>query len=522
MNKKLTTVFLILTVLPVGLLIWIGLLGYRREEDRSRQLIEQVGRERITSVNLQIEGYFNDLQRELLSLPDFSDMGIDEIRRLGRRQTLVRQFFLIGEGGEMIYPPEGVPLSEAEREFLTRTSEIGLSRGLFLQADATNVAGQASDTPAFADFGWYTWYLGEGINFIFWRMDGGNVLGMELNRDAVIAGIINNLPATDDAESDRFRVELRDIFDEPLYIWGSYSPADGTVAVSEAPAAAPVAAWRLQYYIPGDPMPVSAARVVPIFASIVFVIIAIVGLALYLYRTGTREVRDAYKKVSFVNQVSHELKTPLTNIRMYAELLDGRIDDEDDRSKEYIGIVTAESRRLSRLIANVLSFAKDKKKGHELAPAPGVVDIIIAEVLENFRPSLESKGVKVETTLQADRSVMVDADVLSQITSNLIGNVEKYAADGKYLSIESAWQDGNSVVIVRDKGPGIPKGLREKVFTPFFRISNNATDGVAGTGIGLAIVRNLARLHNGSAVILPEEEGAAVRIILATPEAKGE
>jgi signal transduction histidine kinase len=540
-NKKLIAVFLLLTAVPVGLLGWLAVVGYRSEAERTRQQLEALGRERLTTVNLQIEHHFSSLESELLGLPNLYEAftrgagegagaaGTAELRELTRENFLFRQVFILDSENRMLFPDAEMPLSENERDFLLRTKEIGLSRGLFENSSEKRTGTQ--------EYGWYTWYLGEGINFIFWQkgeQKGGTeqeksvITAVELNRMAVISGVIRGLPATDPKSGDRFRVVLKDVGNNEVYIWGSYVPEEGIPPTATASVVPPLAAWSLEYYLPPGTEEAAAGRIIPLFGVIGFVSLAIIGLAVYFYRESRREVREAYKKVSFVNQVSHELKTPLTNIRMYAELLENRLPEEDERGSSYLDIVISESRRLGRLIGNVLTFAREGQNGAAFSPSEEVPDRIVQAVVGNFRASLESKKIHVELDLHAGTAVMIDRDITEQIVSNLISNVEKYAASGEYLGIQTK-QYGQTAksftteITVVDKGPGIPKGLREKVFSPFFRISSKSTDGISGTGIGLSIVRGLAKKHGGSAAVISGGgPGTELRVVLKTERGQNE
>jgi signal transduction histidine kinase len=125
----------------------------------------------------------------------------------------------------------------------------------------------------------------------------------------------------------------------------------------------------------------------------------------------------------------------------------------------------------------------------------------------------------VHTTAQAPRVVMLDAQALEQILNNLLSNAEKYAASGGAIYIETTQAHGVSTIDVRDLGPGIPASERERVFEPFYRISSKLTDGVAGTGIGLDIARQLARQHGGDVTLQAaavEGGGARFRVTLRT------
>jgi signal transduction histidine kinase len=144
----------------------------------------------------------------------------------------------------------------------------------------------------------------------------------------------------------------------------------------------------------------------------------------------------------------------------------------------------------------------------------------VQSVLDDFAPSLRHKGVAIEFEAGAGAQVRFDADAVTQILGNLIGNVEKYAAGGGALHVASR-QDGDTTTItVTDKGPGIPEDQRDAVFEPFHRVSDRLNDGVAGTGIGLPIARQLARLHGGDVRLVGCNDGACFEVELSTPRAE--
>ena len=270
--------------------------------------------------------------------------------------------------------------------------------------------------------------------------------------------------------------------------------------------------WTLQYYSSlatgSGSMPVNLA------ASLLALGTVLILLALYFYRENTRELRTASQRVTFVNQVSHELKTPLTNIRMYAEMLEDQVPQEEAKPRSYLKVITDECQRLSRLIGNVLTFAKSQRQELQLHKTPGIPDEIIRNTLDHFRPALESREFQIELNLDAALSQDVDRDLLGQILGNLIGNVEKYDSQGKYLGITSRQGNGTLEIIVQDQGPGIPASQQDDIFQPFQRLSNQLSDGVSGTGIGLSISRDLARLHGGDLTLEPSATGAKFQLTL--------
>jgi signal transduction histidine kinase len=254
-------------------------------------------------------------------------------------------------------------------------------------------------------------------------------------------------------------------------------------------------------------------------ASLAASAVALCLLVGFFWREYRRELREASQRVSFVNQVSHELRTPLTNIRMYADLLESDLermpDDETTQPKSRLKVIAEESQRLSRLIGNVLTMARQQRKALTLKPEPAIVDDVIRDVLRQFEPAL-SRG-KVEATFDAasGESVSVDVDVLEQILVNLFSNVEKYAASGGALRVASSQTDTTTTITVSDAGPGIPPRQRDAIFRPFYRSSDRLVD-AAGTGIGLSIARELAQLHGGDLRLLTSDAGACFEVTLKT------
>jgi signal transduction histidine kinase len=237
------------------------------------------------------------------------------------------------------------------------------------------------------------------------------------------------------------------------------------------------------------------------------------GLALALatgawliWRARTRESRLAAQRVSFVNQVSHELKTPLTSIRMYAELLKSAHEDADlsdaEPASRHLAVITRESDRLSRLIKNVLTFARGQENRLAVSPRMVVPDEVVEATLATHRPALLQAKIALESDLAAKSVIAVDPDALEQILSNLLSNVEKYAKSGGWVKVSTRLESERLVLRVADRGPGVPPAQRELVFEPFWRASDKLTDGVTGTGIGLDIARRLARLHGGDLVLV--------------------
>lgn len=516
MNKRLTIVLIAMAIIPIGLLSWMGLVSIQSEKERVIQQSQFLGHQSLSIVREGVGLVFRGLESELDLVLENAGTNIGSLRKIQREHNLLKQIFIADRDG-LLYPSVEIPISSQEELFLTRIKETDISYN-FLQKSEAEIRNESVKK------GWHTWFMGDGLNFIYWNKkeitDGHIIIGIELNRSAVLSKIINSLPATDD-ENSSIRISLFDVSGNIIYQWGSWSPPENIPAVSSMALGSPLSSWHLEYLIDPDSVKATGSSLILII-SLATMLLVVIALSVYLYRESTREMRAASQKVSFVNQVSHELKTPLTNIMMYAELLETKFADEDSKTKKHFSIIISESNRLGRLINNVLSFAKDRKNGVAFNPVPVVPDDIINMLLESFSYSLKTKGIKLQTTLKAKTDVMLDPDILEQILSNLISNVEKYAADGKWIKVESSLMDDTFILTVSDRGPGIQANYKDKIFEPFFRVSNRLTDGVSGTGIGLSLVRTLAQIHGGRVVLLQHKTkasnaGAVFEVRLKTP-----
>jgi signal transduction histidine kinase len=220
------------------------------------------------------------------------------------------------------------------------------------------------------------------------------------------------------------------------------------------------------------------------------------GLGLLaLYRMVALAVSFAERRSNFVAAVSHELKTPLTAIRMYAEMLrDGMVPSQSKRD-EYYRHITVESERLSRLINNVLEFSRLEKGSREMALVTGSVTPVVHEVAGLLRPHVEGQGFDLRVDLDgALAPVRFEPDALMQVLWNLVDNAVKYAhgATTRQIALRG-WEDGAGVhLAVRDHGPGVPARHLAKIFEPFYRGESELTRRSKGTGLGLALVRGLA------------------------------
>jgi signal transduction histidine kinase len=223
-----------------------------------------------------------------------------------------------------------------------------------------------------------------------------------------------------------------------------------------------------------------------------------------------RQAVLARQKTDFVSNVSHELKTPLTSIRMFSDLLaEGRVEDEAKR-RSYFNIITAETARLTRLINNVLDFSHMERGERKYTFQKCDFTALVRETVEIYRPHVESNGFKLELSLpNAPLCVSGDRDALSQIVVNLLSNAEKYSNGAKEISVEAVAESRWAILKVLDRGPGVAAGCENKIFEQFYRAHDSLSSGIQGSGLGLTLARQIARAHGGDVTYEPRKGGGS-------------
>jgi signal transduction histidine kinase len=227
-------------------------------------------------------------------------------------------------------------------------------------------------------------------------------------------------------------------------------------------------------------------------------LIMLLGL-LAIYQSARTVMDLSERRSRFVSSVTHELKTPLTNIRMYIEMLEQGIAATPEREQDYLQIVGSESVRLSRLINNVLELAKLEKKQRRFDLRPAHLDEIFAEVRAIMGPKLKQEGFELKIEPGDLPAFAMDREVIIQILINLIENSIKFGrgAPLKAITIRADRHEAMARISVADTGPGIPRQALKRVFDDFYRVDNDATRSAGGTGIGLALVKKFVTTLGG-------------------------
>ncbi len=278
--------------------------------------------------------------------------------------------------------------------------------------------------------------------------------------------------------------------------------------------------WEVSAYLLQPGRLGDAARVVRFtLGLLIFVLIAAIGFgSLLIFLDLGRQMKLARQKTDFVSNVSHELKTPLTSIRMFSDLLSESPDAPAQKTKEYAGVISSEAARLTRLINNLLDFSRmergdNKYKFEEIDLVP-----LVHETAEHYRPHLQSQGIALSVG-NGDISrlpVRADRDAVSQVLLNLISNAEKYGGDARQIDIEIVPVDGHAEVRVMDRGPGITGKDRARIFEKFYRADDSLSTGIQGSGLGLTLARQIARAHGGD-LVYRERKGGGSSFVIRLP-----
>jgi signal transduction histidine kinase len=279
---------------------------------------------------------------------------------------------------------------------------------------------------------------------------------------------------------------------------------DRAAPVLTVPLGEALPTWRVALYQPAGLSPRDMVRrqAMIFLAAFALLLVVIAAGLVATYRLIRRESEIARLKSDFVANVSHDLKTPLALIRMFAETLEmDRVPDER-RRREYYGVLTRESERLSRLIDNVLDFSRIESGRQRYEITAGLVEPIVHEVVESFRHPLEQQGFVVETAIEPGLpDVPLDGDAMKQALANLVDNAMKYSGDRRHIRV-AARRDGDGVAVeVADDGIGIPVSERERIFEKFYRIGRSETQGRRGSGVGLALVKHIVEAHGGRVTV---------------------
>ncbi len=531
--RRYTYAFVLLLVpaLLIGAGVW-RLLA--REQARAR-LDERLQHERLAeaaaeAVRIAVGVVEAPLLAQLKGLD--AEAAISGLGQIRNDNPLVRNVFIYDEHSRrLLLPDPDNPANEEERYFVRRYEPLFAGRVLWSDCGAgvaeeeapsslrgiqqLSYAVQAKEirskgVAAAEAAGWLVWFADEQLYKVGWVRRGALRYGVELETAMVVAQLTQMLPQR---LSPGVGVALLDGNRRLVHQVGARPAAVGVRPAAEQPVGAELPHWAVAVYAAGDAGAAGGRRLVGLGAVFTAALIALIlAIGWVLMREAGRNWEEARRKADFVANVSHELKTPLTAIRLHAEMLEaGRVDSEEKR-QHYLRVLVGESRRLGRLVDSVLTFSRLERGGHALRLERVSVAEAVAGVCEAARPAVEAAGMRLEAAVEPSLSVQADRDALAQCLHNLIDNAVKYAARG-VVRITAEAGGGRARIRVCDDGPGIAAAMHERVFEAFERADNALTAVSQGVGLGLAITRRLASKMAGSVRYEQPPKGGACFVV---------
>lgn len=538
MNRRAILLYILFLLVPTLLVgaVLARLLAHERERlaRAGRIAAEEQARAVASQCVVAVDDFKAGILEQLAALRG-QDLPA-ALRDWERRDPLVRNVFIIQADHTLAVPDKAAGLTEEEKAFISRIAPLLSGKAPWsLPLDEQLVSPpaqqaqvvqqslmpqnlkmarrgwQRSAPPEDVLRGWLPWYTGRNLAWLAWvRQPDGLRYGIEVEMSGVLARLV---PAFPTGMSPGQVLALLDGSGAVVHEVGGaeYRPSLPRLATVELAPALPH--WQL--VVAGA----EGGTTRPLFFALAALLSALLLLALLgggwlLLREARRSEIEARIKTTFVANVSHELKTPLTTIRMYAEMLgEGRVRDAERRTR-YLHVIVQESQRLTRLINNVLDFSRLEQGRKKYNPEALDLSAETRRILDAQMGRLQAAGLAVEV---ADGAVAqrawIDRDVFEQALLNLLDNAAKYAAGGGRLTVGVVTDDGRSRVRVRDWGPGIPPTQQRFLFKPFYRLDDALTARQAGTGLGLSISRRLLREQGGDLTYEAAEGGGACFVL---------
>jgi len=512
-------IFALAIVVPAVIVAVLGYLSLRQWERSAELLFREQARDVAAMAADKIEMLLRRHDDELLAglgaIVGRGDLGAPALEAFARAHPLVQRLYLFDRAGRPLYP--AAPAEGDAAVFAALLGEVSRGRGSGERrgAGAPPLDASASD---------HLWERGGRRDVV--AGDRSMLAAVLRGRDGapVLAAVARD-PATLQHEVLEGTLKALDSPIICVIVDESGRPVSDAAAVAGArllvtvPFRQALPTWRVALYQPPGASPrQSVRRQVMLFTSAFGVLLVVIVAGLVVtYRLVRRETEMARLKSDFVANVSHDLKTPLSVIRMFGETLEmDRVRDEASR-REYYRVITRESERLSRLIDNVLDFSRIEGGRRRYDRVPTAVEPLVRDVVDAFAYPLTRADFKVEVHVPPDLpEVPLDADAVGQALANLVDNAIKYSAERKTVRVEAAVAGGELLLSVADEGIGIARAEQGRIFEKFYRVGHSETQGRRGSGVGLALVRHVAEAHGGR-VIVDSAPGQGSRFTIRIP-----
>ena len=528
-SKRSIIIFWALFLVPTLIISGIAFRLLSHEQERINRSAIQALSERAKTISetihITVEAVQENLTQSLL------DIDQDKLKKTllvwEETNPLVRNVFIYQKNRELEYPVRGMESTLEERRFISRYDSLFSGRMKFdfnedFSKDESKIKGitessrqklvalsrvvqkaPVSEQKAFPSAeseqqfieksGWIPWFSENRLHILGWvqKIGNGPVYGIELELMALLSRLVIDFSELSEKGAALVLMDGNGNFMHQSGRWVA-DPKEEPVAVVSVSSLLPH--WQIGVFV--DDKGFGATRGF-LYVSVILLgvfIIAIVSGGVLLTRLTLQNMKDARQKTSFVSSVSHELKTPLTSIRMYAELLLSKRIKDTNKTQTYLSVIVSESERLTRLINNVLAFGKleQGKKTYHLINFE--MDRLLGQMIQAHSIRIENQGMEIISQIEGgDYKVKTDRDAIEQVILNLVDNALKYADKGKFIKFVLE-KDGSFILLkICDDGPGIPKAQQEMIFEKFHRVDNSLTTKQPGSGLGLSIARQILR-----------------------------
>lgn len=228
-------------------------------------------------------------------------------------------------------------------------------------------------------------------------------------------------------------------------------------------------------------------------------------------------------KNDLITNVAHDLRTPLTSIIGYLELIRKETDMPPDTKKKYLRVVYDKAKRLQNMVVDLFDYTRYAKDGVSIRKSPLEINRFMEQLLEEFYPSFQDTALECQLRL-CEENILLEADgeLLARAFSNLLGNAIKYGVDGKLIIVETKHVDNWAIISITNYGQIIPRQDLNKIFDKFYRVEASRSINTGGTGLGLAITKNIITLHHGRIFVKSDEEGTIFEVSIPIRDGKKE
>ena len=354
-------------------------------------------------------------------------------------------------------------------------------------------------------------FIQNELTLLFWKKDpSGGFIGCVIDGETLrgrLAGLLPNIYTP---------VRILTILDEngrPLITPDENDRLDWRRPLAAREISEKLPRWEVAAYLSSPDAVASRANLTALilWILVLFLLVAMATGGTYILNTLRSEMLLARQKTTFVANVSHELKTPLTSLRMFAEMLKERRQPDPEKQEKYLDLMVSETERLTRLINNVLDFARMERGERKYEKKRLEVALLCEGLIEGQRVRLEHNGFKV--TFQNDLGeafIEGDEEALKQAILNLLSNAEKYGGEARRIDVDVTGTADSVLINVKDRGIGVSPGEVKKIFQEFYRADDSPTARVRGSGLGLPIALRIIRDHGGDIHYFPRDEGGSV------------